>query len=622
MSYDPSPLEPAVPAAVPSPGASTSVPEPRPPTSAAAPGIRRLAGAAALIAALTVASRLLGFVRTLVLGSVASADLSRAYLTANLIPNIIFEIVAGGALASLVVPLVAGAVARRDRGTVGSTASALLCWVLIVLVPLAVLVAVFARPIVSVLLGAVGGDRSLSIDVGTRMLEIFAPQIPLYGIGIVLSGLLQAYRRFAWPVLAPLLSSVVVIGTYIVYGLVEPSAATLREVGPGGQSILAIGTTLGVVTLSLSLVVPVRRLGLRWRPSLRFDADARRRVSGLAAVGVITVVAQQLTLALATRLANSDTPSTLIYVFTLAQTVYLVPWSVLALPIATSVFPALSAAYATGDEDAYRRTSAGATRSVVLLSAFGAAALIAAAGPLGRLFAATATSTRPDAGVVTAAFIAFAPGLVGYGLYALLSRGLFARGQNRYAAVATLAGWATVAAASIVLSLIVAPSDRVTVLGAANSAGMTVLAVVLVVMVARRAGRGALAGLPRATVAALVAAAAAAAAGIAVRAPLPATPGVGGDIAEGIVSGVVAVAVFAIITLAIDRDDARLLLRRAIAVAGRRGGRRRDRHAAGGIAAGPVRSTRTAGENERSAHRPANGAAGDDGPRGSGKGGT
>jgi len=220
----------------------------------ASPGIRRLAGAAALIAVLTIASRLLGFVRTLVLGKVAIAELSTAYLTANLIPNIIFEIVAGGALASLVVPLVAGAIARRDRATVGATASALMTWVLVVLVPLAVLVAIFAEPIVSVLLGAVGGDRTATVAVGTRMLRVFAPQIPLYGIGIVLSGLLQGYRRFAWPVLAPLVSSVVVIATYIAYGLAEPTVSTISQVSTRGQLILAIGTTLGVVALSASLV--------------------------------------------------------------------------------------------------------------------------------------------------------------------------------------------------------------------------------------------------------------------------------------------------------------------------------------------------------------------------------
>jgi putative peptidoglycan lipid II flippase len=550
----------------------------------ASPGVRRLAGAAALIAVLTIASRLLGFVRTLVLGKVAIAELSTAYLTANLIPNIIFEIVAGGALASLVVPLVAGAIARRDRAKVGATASALMTWVVIILVPLTVLVAVFAQPIVSVLLGAVGGDQTATVAVGTRMLRIFAPQIPLYGIGIVLSGLLQGHRRFAWPVLAPLLSSVVVIATYVVYGLAEPSVATIAEVSTRGQLILAIGTTLGVVVLSLSLVLPVRGLRLRWRPTVHFDSEARRSVSGLAAVGVVTVVAQQLTLALATRLANSDTPHGFIYVFTLAQTVYLVPWSVFALPVATSVFPALATAYATGDEPTFRRTSAGATRSVALLSALGAAGMIAIAGPIARLFAATASQTRPDPSTLAAAIIAFAPGLVGYGLYALHSRTLFARGQNRYAAVATLAGWITVAVASVLLSVAFPPADRITALGAANSAGMAVLATVLIVMIARRAGRDALRGVTRAMVTAVFAAGAAAAAGIAVRLPLSPNPGVVGDVLQGILSGVVAVAVFAMIAAVVDRRDLRPVVSRAVRAI--RGGRDRGGSAGGDAAAG------------------------------------
>ena len=58
------------------------------------------------------------------------------------------------------------------------------------------------------------GNLAATTDVGAGMLRVFAPQIPLYGVGIVLAGLLQAHRRFAWPVLAPLLSSVVVIATY------------------------------------------------------------------------------------------------------------------------------------------------------------------------------------------------------------------------------------------------------------------------------------------------------------------------------------------------------------------------------------------------------------------------
>ncbi|HEY1484741.1 MAG TPA: lipid II flippase MurJ, partial [Micromonosporaceae bacterium] len=191
------------------------------PQRAAAGGF---AGAALMIAGLTVASRIVGFGRSLILGAVAHQNISQAYVTANTIPNIIFEIVAGGALASLVVPLVAGAIARADRGEVGRTASALMTWVLTILIPLGVLVAVFAAPIVRLAIPASAGANQGTIDVGTGMLRVFAPQIPLYGVAIVLGGLLQAHRRFAWPVLAPLFSSAVVIATYITYGVTQPPA--------------------------------------------------------------------------------------------------------------------------------------------------------------------------------------------------------------------------------------------------------------------------------------------------------------------------------------------------------------------------------------------------------------
>jgi putative peptidoglycan lipid II flippase len=523
-----------------------------------------LAGAAALISVLTVASRLIGFVRTLVLGKVANPGLSTAYLTANIVPNIIFEIVAGGALASLVVPLVAGDVARGRRDGVGRTASALVCWVLVILVPLAVLLAVFADPVVSLLLGAgaAGPERAGEVAVGTRMLRIFAPQIPLYGIGIVLTGLLQAHRRFAWPVLAPLLSSVVVITTYVTYGAVEPDVPDVGQVSTAGQLILAVGTTLGVVVLSLCLLIPVRALRLRWAPRLRFDGDARRTVRQLAGVGIVTVAAQQLTLALSALLVNRGTGPGAILTLTLAQTVYLLPWSVLAVPVAISVFQAMATSYATGDDAAYRRTLAGATRSVLLLSAFGAAALVAAAGPIGRLFAATATAARPDPSALRTAVIAFAPGLLGYGLYALHSRALYARGRNRSAALATVAGWGTVAAASVALSVLLPVADRVTALGAANSVGMAVLAVVLVVMVRRKVGPGAQRGVGRATASALVAGVAAAAAGASVGLLFPASPGVAADLVQGALSGLVALVVFGAVAAAVDREDLRRLVAR------------------------------------------------------------
>src|SRR3712207_566129 len=93
--------------------------------------VRGVAGAAALIAVLTVLARLAGFGRTLVFtNAVGAGSTGDTYLAANNVPNIVFEVVAGGALASLVVPMLAGGIATGDREQVRRTASALLGWTL------------------------------------------------------------------------------------------------------------------------------------------------------------------------------------------------------------------------------------------------------------------------------------------------------------------------------------------------------------------------------------------------------------------------------------------------------------------------------------------------------------
>src|SRR3712207_8431295 len=109
--------------------------------------VRGVAGAAALIAVLTVLARLAGFGRTLVFTNAVGADSTGdVYTAANTVPNIVFEVVAGGALASLVVPMLAGGIATGDREQVRRTASALLGWTLLLLTPLAVLTALLAEP--------------------------------------------------------------------------------------------------------------------------------------------------------------------------------------------------------------------------------------------------------------------------------------------------------------------------------------------------------------------------------------------------------------------------------------------------------------------------------------------
>ena len=504
----------------------------------------KLAGAAALITLLTIVARLAGFGRTLVFFYTVGEDgLADLYFAANLVPNIVFELVAGGALASLVVPLLAGAVAAGDRDRVQRVTSALLTWVLTLTVPLAVLVFLAAGPI-SGLLDGVPPDHQ---QVAARMLRVFAPQLPLYGVGIVLTGLLQAHHRFAWPVLAPLLSSVTVMSAYLTYAVVDGARTGFAGLSRTGEWVLSAGTTLGVVVLSLCLLIPVARLRLRLRvrPAWRFPGDEGRQAVRLGWAGAVTVGAQQVVAALIVVLAAQQMAP-----YTGAQTAFLLPWAVLAVPLATAVYPRLAAAAADGDEAGYAAALAGTARSVVLLAGLGTAALAGLAVPLTALMNVRGAA----AGVV-----GFAPGLLGYALFALFSRALYARGATAAAAAASAVGWLIAGAAVIVVTVVADGADVVLGLGLANALGMTVTGLLLILAVRRHAGRTALAGLGRALVAAVLAAVAAGLAGWGAVAGLqPAfrpTPGVLGSLAEGMLGGAAVTVVFAAVAGALDRRD-------------------------------------------------------------------
>jgi len=520
---------------------------------------RKLAGAAALVAALTVASRIAGFVRVLVFnGTVGPTRLGDAYTAANQVPNIVFELVAGGALASLVVPLLAGPAARDDRRAVAATASALLTWVVALLVPIALLVALFAHPLVAQL------DRRhdpQEIAAAADMLRVFAPQLPLYGVGIVLTGVLQTYRRFAWPVLAPLLSSVTVVVVYVAFGLLAGRNSDLGKVSDGELLLLSGGTTLAVAVLSLCLLIPLRPLHLPMRPTLRLHADAITTLRPLVVAGIVTVGGQQLCNGLAISLASAARPGSIV-IYNLAFTIFLLPWAVLALPLATTTYPALAEAGAVGDDEQYAQTLAPAARSLLLLCCLGTAALVALANPIAVLLAQL-TAHRADADQLTAGIAGFAPGVIGYGLFALFSRALYARGQAYAAAVATGLGWATAVVAALVLAAALPVYNRVGAVALATAIGMTVLGGGLAFVVRRKAGPDSVHGFARTLISGVTAAGLAIAVALGVRTLFwDGTPGWGAALAQGMLCGVVVAVVFAGVAAVTDRHTLKPLLRR------------------------------------------------------------
>lgn len=468
---------------------------------------REVGRAASVIGAITVASRLAGFGRMMVFtGAVGLGTLGTAYQTANSIPNIIFELVAGGALAALVIPLLAAPLTRNDPAQVSHISSALLTWALTILVPAGLLVAAFARPIILLLMGDSEVDEA-TIDAATEMLVLFAPQVPLYGVAVVLTGILQSHRRFAWPALAPLLSSVVMAGVYVFYGMISGREAHVENLGQGEIVLLSLGTTCGVAVLAGCLIIPLRGLGLRLRPAWRLDAHVASGLKSLAIAGAITVGAQQLCQALLIRLATGSTDEGAVAVFTVSQTFFLLPWAILAVPLATASYPILAEAFSLGEHERYQRRLSQTGRAVLLLSGLGVAALAGLAEPI----ATVLSSVSADGGVSTqpqlqATLTGLAFGLFGYSIFAIYSRGLYAIGRNKYAAGATSIGWAVAAVAAIVLSQAMPPIDRTLALAIAWSIGMTVIGLALTAAIARHTGAASLRGIPRAALATILAA--------------------------------------------------------------------------------------------------------------------
>ena len=179
-------------------GAGAGLAEPREPASRLAEGIAR---GAAVVASLTILSRILGLVRTLVFSQTVGAScLGTAYVTANQVPDLLYQLILGGALSSAMVPVLARSAERAGRDPaekerVGVITSALLTWTVIVTVPLTLAIAAAAGPIASLLNPSNPNAHCVHADVvgvTADMLRVFAPQALLYGLSVVLYGLLQS----------------------------------------------------------------------------------------------------------------------------------------------------------------------------------------------------------------------------------------------------------------------------------------------------------------------------------------------------------------------------------------------------------------------------------------------
>jgi len=446
----------------------------------------------AQITAGNLASRITGLVRVVaVAAALGTTFLGNTYQTANLVSNIVFELLAAGLLSSVLVPTFVRLVDAGRDDEAEEVAAALLGVGLVVLGAVTV-GAMFGRTWIMRGLTVAVTDpavRAQEIHLGSFLLLLFLPQILLYAVGAVITALLHGTRRFAAAAFAPVANNVVVVVTMGVFWAVGGSESH----GGGGLAItgserlvLAVGTTAGVAAMTLVTVLGAWRAGFRLRPRWNPSHAGLRGLGRPGLWGAAYLALNQALVAITLVLANQVEGGVVAY--QIAFTVFLLPFAVGAHPTLTAVYPRLVTEAAARHWRDFAHRLSGATATIVFLVAPASALLVALGRPalsivrFGQLDAAGAF-------LVARVLAAYAVGLLGYACFQLFTRASYAVGDMRTPAVANAV--MAVAGSGLMLGAftVVSGDRRVVVLGLAYSAVMVAGAVALGVVVRRQVGQ-------------------------------------------------------------------------------------------------------------------------------------
>ncbi|MGK2850746.1 MAG: murein biosynthesis integral membrane protein MurJ [Candidatus Limnocylindrales bacterium] len=370
-----------------------------------------LARAGLLVSGAFLVSRLLGWVRVVVIGNAfgASAELD-AFYAAFRIPDLLFQLVAAGALSTALIPLLAELFATQERARAWRVVSTVANLILIALLALALVVFAAAPALVAGVIapGFTPARQALTVDL-TRIMLLSATFLAL---GSVATSVLNAERRFAAAAIAPIVYNLAIIGAAI---LLAPSL---------GVTGVAIGVVLGALGHLAIQFVPVRALGFRWVAAIDLADPAARRALRLMAPRAIGLGASQITFVVVTALATGLGVGA-VTAFTIAFTLLQIPIGVIGVPLGVVLFPSLSHEIATGDREAFVGLLTRAMRAIVFVM-IPVAALTAILRTEG--VALLFGRFSADAVALTAAtLLAFTIGLVAHALIAVLARAFYAR---------------------------------------------------------------------------------------------------------------------------------------------------------------------------------------------------
>jgi putative peptidoglycan lipid II flippase len=336
-----------------------------------------LARATALMTAGSGVSRGLGFARALLMAAVLGPTFfGNTYTAANYVPNIVFELVAAGALSAILVPALVERLARDDQHDAEVLAGAVLGIVGLALGALAVVGMVTAPLIMRALTTAVRDPevRRAQVNLGRIFLWCFLPQVLLYAWAMVATAALHARKQFTAPTLGPGVSSLIVMAVFAVFAAVAGHARTLHP--PLAQTLLlGLGTTAGVAALALTPAIALARSGFSLRPRLEWHHPGLVQLRRLGAWAAVSLAATQV-LNLAALVIGGRIEGGLV-VWQLAFTYFLVPHALFSQSIFTALFPRLAEQAAVGDDEGRVRTMATGLRTTAFVALPATAAYVA-----------------------------------------------------------------------------------------------------------------------------------------------------------------------------------------------------------------------------------------------------
>ncbi len=411
---------------------------------------RQIARATGIVMAAFVASRLFGLVRDMVIAAqLGTSDASDAYYAAFRIPDTIFALVAGGALASAFIPTFAGLLARDDREGAWRLASGVINLLLVVTGVVAALGILFA-PALTHVLAPDFPPAKLALTASLMRVLLICPVI--FGVSGLIMGILNAQQQFLLPGLAP---SVYNIGIILGAWLLAP------RLGPMGP---ALGAVAGALMHLMVQIPGLIRCKMRYSPVLSLRDPEVRQVLWLMGPRVLGLAVVQLNFFVEINLASA-LPAGAVAALNFAFQLMLLPQGVFAQSVATAAFPTFADQAARGQKSAMSEALAATLRAIFFVTIPAAVGLLVLRTPIVQALLERGRFEATSTEAVALALLFYAPGLVAHSAIEIPTRAFYALHDTRtpvYIAVVALL-------ANLVLSLSLRGPMQLAGLALANS---------------------------------------------------------------------------------------------------------------------------------------------------------